>query len=253
MDHVEKIYTPCVILTATVAVKDASFTLRTDTTTRLNDYKQAYLKWIENPSVKSLVLVENSGFDLEMFQKIADSVPDKKIELLSFTCPPFDGRLGKGYGESFCLQYASEHSALLKASPYYLKATGRYYLRNAHSLLNFIAENPEVDVVCNLTKNLTWADSRAFGGKTKFLEQYLYPLRESIDDSAHVYLEHVLARAIHMQIGNLGRWELPPELPDIEGVSATIDISYRVNPLRALARRKLYQLKRRLLAAHSYP
>jgi hypothetical protein len=240
-------------LTATVAVRDASFTLRTDTTTRLNDYNQAFLKWVQNPYVKSLVLVENSGFDLATFRKIADNFPDKKIELLSFTCPPFDGRLGKGYGEIYCLQYASQHSKLLSGSPYYLKATGRYYLRNAHSFLRFIAQNPDVDVVCNLTKNLTWADSRAFGGKTKFLEQYLYPLRESINDSAHVYLEHILARAIHMQIGNCGRWELPPDLPNIEGISATINISYRVNPFRALVRRQLYKLKRRLLAAHSHP
>jgi hypothetical protein len=253
MNPVEKTCTPCVILTATVEVKDTSFTLRTDTATRLNDYKQAFLKWVHTPSVKSLVLVENSGFDLAEFQRIADSIPHKKIELLSFTCPPFDGRLGKGYGESFCLEYASQHSKLLTASNYYLKATGRYYLRNAHSFLDFIAQNPDVDVVCNLTKNLTWADSRVFGGKTKFLEQYLYPLRESINDSADVYIEHVLARAIHTQIGDCGRWELPPELPEIEGISATINTSYRVNPFRALARRKLYQLKRRLVAAHSYP
>jgi len=243
---------PCVILTATIAVKDVSFTLRTDTATRLADYKQAFLKWVNNPSVQSLVLVENSGFDLKEFQEIADSVPDKKIELLSFTCPAFDGRLGKGYGESFCLEYAAQHSKLLNMSQHYLKVTGRYYLRNARFFLDFIGQNPDVDVVCDLTKNLTWADSRVFGGKTKFLEQYLRPLRSSINDSAHVYIEHVLARAILMQIGNSGKWELPPELPDIEGISATINASYQVNYFKALARRQLYQLKRKLLATHSY-
>lgn len=243
---------PCVILTAAIAVKDVSFTLRTDTATRLNDYKQAFLKWVNNPSVQSLVLVENSGFDLTVFQEIADNIPDKKIELLSFACPAFDGRLGKGYGESFCLEYASQHSKLLNMSQYYLKVTGRYYLRNAHFFLDFIVQNPDVDVVCDLTKNLTWADSRVFGGKAKFLEQYLCPLRASIDDSAHIYIEHVLARAIHMQIGNGGKWELPPELPDIEGISATINASYHVNSFKALVRRQLYQLKRRLLATHSY-
>ncbi|MDE1176979.1 MAG: hypothetical protein PW789_10280 [Edaphobacter sp.] len=252
MAHAEQPGNPCVLLTATVIVKDTSFTIRTDPKIRLNDYKQAFSRWISNPGVQSIVLVENSGFDLTEFQKIADTVPDKKIELLSFTCPTFDGRLGKGYGETFCLEYALQNSRLLTESPLFLKATGRYYLRNAHSFLKFIAQNPDVDIVCNLTKNLSWADSRAFGGRIKFLENYFFPLKDFMNDSAGVYFEHILAKAIHRQISEWGRWELPPDLPEIEGISGTLDAAYQINPIKAFARKKLYQFKRRLFAAHSY-
>ena len=92
----------CLLMTATVQVKDSMvFTARRDTETRLEDYKQAFRLWLACPDVKSLVVVENSGFDLTVFAEMASRVPDKNVEFLSFVCPDFDGSLGKGYGRCF--------------------------------------------------------------------------------------------------------------------------------------------------------
>ena len=38
------------------------------------------------------------------------------VEFVSFTAPPFDGALGKGYGEMLCLEHALQNSRLLSES-----------------------------------------------------------------------------------------------------------------------------------------
>lgn len=239
---------PCVILTATVTVGDICLTARTDPKVRLADYKSAFSKWLADPSVETLVLVENSGFDLSEFEDIAKSRKPNQVELLSFICEPFDGRLGKGYGEILCLEHALQHSKLLQRSHQFLKASGRYYLRNARALLEFLSQHPELDVMCDLTRNLTWADSRAFGGKIEFLRRYLMPLRESINDSEHVFFEHALARATHQAMADARQWAMPPQSLDVNGVSASSNLSYEVNPLKSFARRALHRVKRTLTA-----
>ena len=243
MKPINSIPKPCVILTATVKVGDISFTTRTDPAVRLADYKYALSKWLADSSIDALVFIENSGFDLSELQEICGSHKTKHVELISFKCADFDGRLGKGYGEILCLEHALQESQLLQRSHQFLKTSGRYYLRNARPLLDFLSQNPQLEIMCDLKKNLTWADSRAFGGRVEFLRHYLIPLRESINDSADVFFEHALARATHRAMADARPWAMPPQSLDIEGVSATSNASYRVNPLRVFARRMLHQIK----------
>jgi hypothetical protein len=213
----------CLILTATVQVQDnMSFVVRRDAATRLEDYKSAFRLWIRNPAVSSILFVENSGFDLSEFRKIANEVGDKQVEFLSFQCPPFDGALGKGYGEMFCLEHCLAHSEILSKSPRFLKVTGRYYLANAATVMQQLGLRKEIDVMCNLEKNLKWADSRAFGGTVDFLRSFFSPMREEINDSKGSAFENVLARACHRLMANNGQWAPLPEALQIHGISGSI-------------------------------
>lgn len=233
----------CLLLTATVQVRtDMVLTVRRDTNLRLEDYKQAFRSWINNAGVDAIVFVENSGCDLTPFQDLAQEFPQKQIEFLTFVCPPFDGAKGKGYGEMLCLKYCLENSQLLQVYPRFLKATGRYYLNNAHSFLQYLARKPEFDVVCNFHWNLTWADSRAFGGTVEFLRKYLVTMLDEVHDSADSKFEHVLARAVHHLIADKGKWSVTPEPLEVHGVSGSGGQSWTPGPLKRIRQRFKHKL-----------
>lgn len=239
---------PCVLLTATVSVRsDMCLTVRTDTGTRLNDYRQAFHKWLAAPSVRKIVLVENSGFELSEFAAMSSKYHAKAVELLTFQSPPFQGSRGKGYGEMLCLQHALRESALLRSSGHVVKASGRYFLRNVDRLLDYLCRHPDLSAVCNLKRNLTWADSRAFAASVSFLEQYFVPRHELIDDSLGVCFENVLACAVHQLLADGGHWSMMPWLPEIEGIHATDNKRYRLGYLEIRARRLLHYLRLRLM------
>jgi hypothetical protein len=220
----------CLLLTATIKVKeDMVFTTRKDTNTRLNDYKQALTLWLAHPDIKSLVLVENSGSDISELREIANQTPEKNVEFLSFKIPEFDGSLGKGYGEMSCLQYAIEHSQLLARSSQFVKVTGRYFLMNATDFLYFAHSRRDAEIVCDMMLNLTWADSRVFAGTKDFLRNYLFPLRDELNDSQGSNFEHVLARAVHACMANCGTWAEPPFPLEVQGVSGSQDRGWQMS------------------------
>ena len=197
------------------------FTARTDTQARLQDYKQALAAWLACPDVHSLVFVENSGYDLSELVDIANRVPGRKVEFLSFTCREFDPALGKGYGEMLCLEHCLQHSALLAEASRFLKVTGRYTIANVSALLHFIDARQDADVICDMRRNLTWADSRAFAGTPDFLRRYFCPMIDELNDSTDSTFEHVLARAAHLAMAYRGLWVPPPFPLQIQGISAS--------------------------------
>jgi hypothetical protein len=220
------------------------FTARRDTETRLKDYKKAFRLWLACPDVKSMVVVENSGFDLTAFAEMASRVPDKTVEFLSFKCPDFDGSLGKGYGEMLCLEHCLQHSKLLAMSPRFLKVTGRYYLTNASAALQFLDARRDAEIICDMFLNLSWADSRAFGGNTEFLRTYLCPMLDQLNDSKGSSFEHVLARAAHQVMANSGKWALPPFPLQIQGTSGSLGQVWQMS----LKQRLKIQIRQAFLA-----
>jgi hypothetical protein len=240
---------PCLLLTATIKVKeDVVFTARKDTDTRLNDYKQALTRWLAHPDTKSIVLVENSGSDISELREIARQTPGKHVEFLSFTPPEYDGSLGKGYGEMICLQHAIEHSQLLARSQRFVKVTGRYFFVYATALLQFVEIRRDAEIICDLLLNLTWADSRIFAATPDFLRNYLLPLRDEVNDSKGSNFEHVLARAVHACMANRGAWVEPPFPLEIQGVSGSQDRGWQMSLKEKFELRIRHRLFARFLA-----
>ncbi len=239
----EKPILPPLMLTATIQVRtDIRSTPRRDTDIRLNDYKTSLGRWLGNPAVTSVVFVENSGFDLSDLEAIARAFPSKHVEFLSFTCPTFNGALGgKSLGEMLCFEHCMAKSEVLKSASSFLKVTGRYYVPNAQSLMRLLADGPEIDVVCNLYRNLTWGDSRVFGATNAFIQDYLLPMRHLIDEEADLGIEQVLARAVHQLMAKGGKWSATPEWLEVQGISGTLGEAYKVNRFRQGLRHRLLQ------------
>jgi hypothetical protein len=243
MKDSEKLILPPLMLTATIQVRtDIRATPRRDIDIRLNDYKTSLERWLGNPVVTSVVFVENSGFDLSSLEAIARAFPTKQVEFLSFDSPIFNGeRGGKSFGEMLCFEHCLANSELLKSAPNFLKATGRYYVPNAQSLMRLLADRPDIDVVCNMFRNLTWGDTRVFGATKAFLQDYLLPRRDLIDELADRGIEPLMARAVHQLMADGGKWSTPPEWLEVQGISGTLGEAYKVNRFTQGLRYKLLQ------------
>ena len=57
----------CLILTATIDPGGMPDLVRKDVDTRLDDYKKSFNFWIKKESIKKIIFIENSNYDLTFF------------------------------------------------------------------------------------------------------------------------------------------------------------------------------------------
>lgn len=235
----------CLILTATVDVRSIPQLARSDIRTRLGDYSWALRQWLECDEVENVVFVENSGYDLGVFQEIAKN-SSKRMEFLSFDCQDFPRNLGKGYGEALNLEYVINNSEIVAENRHVLiRANGRQYVENIASFIGALHQGTEM--LCDLTQSLTWADESILGGTIDFFKSYVCPYGRQVDDSRGFYFEHALARAVHRGIADGLIWSPYPELPLVRGFSGTSNRSRDEGLLIRKKRELQHKLKLRML------
>lgn len=236
---------PVVLLTATVTPRNVPFLKRSDWRVRLSDYKVALQSWLTSRVSTDIVFCENSAFDLSELSWICSRATEftGRIEMLSFSDSDYDSARGKGFGELNIISWALKNSALLRSANRVLKVTGRIYVRNVNRLIGEIHKQSKPEVFCDLRRNLTFADSRVFCATQKFLREFLLPMHGIVNDTAGVYFENALARAVHSALSVGLRWAPLPRVPDLEGVSGTLDVKYRRDILSRARREVLHQAK----------
>lgn len=218
------------LLTATVNPGETPFLVRTDPSARLQDYTWALRSWISASAVPRIVFCENSGHDLGTLKREAADWKGE-VEFISFDGNASARVRGKGYSELKLIERAMAESRLIRCSDVVVKCTGRLALRNATAALRGIAE-AEFDVMCSLKRHLSFADSRLFAATCGFLQDYLIPMAEVIDDFAGVYFEHALARATARALSNRLKWRPLPVFPRLAGVSGTSGLVMTDSPLK---------------------
>ena len=214
---------------------------------RLQDYKSAFKKWLDDAAVRHIVVVENSGFDLSEFRYMADKARlRKEVEFISFDGQDFPRHLGKGFGENIALKEVVRSSKLLASSKKFIKLNGRYYVNNSKTFFDEMLR--PIDVYCDLSRNLSWSDSRLFGGSLEFLRNYVCTECSRINDSAGVFFEHCLARASLRALADGYTWKMPNTIPDIVGLSGTTNAPYSDYPAKRVARMIFRRIKSRIFA-----
>ena len=210
-----------IILTACINPVNMPFLLRSSTNDRLNDYKNAFEKWCNNRFVKKIIFIENSGYDLTFFRDEAKKFPQKKIEIISNDLNnTFEKKLGKGYGEFLCLREVFSNSIIAKETEYFLKITGRYYLKNFNRIYYEFKENKS-DIQIYLKNNLTYADTNILGGSKNFFENYVIPYASKTNDTRGVFIEHCIAKAALSGINDNLNFNHFTVYPDIQGIIGT--------------------------------
>ena len=226
-----------IILPCTINPCDMPNVVRYDVETRLNDYKKSFNFLIENKNINKIILIENSGYDLSFFNKIAKKFPNKKIEIISSNSnKSFNKKLGKGYGEYLCLKEVFENSKIVKNTDYFIKITGRYIIKNFNSILKDMISN-NADIYLNLSNNLKYSDSVIYGGNKKFFENYVIPEKEKTTDEINNLSENKIANATLKAVSDGLTLSKIPIYADKEGFIGTNGKKLRQNTLKKI---KLY-------------
>lgn len=223
----------CLLLTGTIAPGNVPNLVRNSHIDRENDYYIAIKRWLSLGYV--LVFVENSNYKSERIERLFNEYPN--CEYLKFNGER--SYLGKGNGEAEIIEYAFNESSILNNYKLIVKITGRLFISNLSKLINSTLKETSIYVVANFYNNLEFADSRLIIADKGFYTNYLIKETSRIDESKHIYFEHVFAMAIHRAMADGFRWRLPIETPIFVGYSATGGIEYKHNFIRIFKRNSI--------------
>lgn len=187
-------YSLILFLTGCINPNGMSYTVLQDPNARKNQYIDTIRFYLRKTNLK-ILFVENSGNDIsEVFGKEIDN---NRLEILTFYGNEYDRSLGKGYGEMLIMEYANQHSRFIKNTDFVFKITGRYKILNINMFIKKYHEKQFVnDIIINLKPGLTWADSRFFGFKPNFLNDYLLSYKEIVNDRISINFENALSKAV---------------------------------------------------------
>ena len=208
------------ILTSTIDPKGIKFLERTNIQNRYDDYKKAFIFWINNKLINNIIFIENSGYDLTFFKKKALE-SKKNIEVI--TCKinnDFDRSYGKGYGEYLSLKKIFETSKIAENNDYFIKVTGRHIIKNFNQIYKDIFQDDN-EIYLNLKNNLKLADSTIFGGSKLFFTKYLIHETSKTNDSKNIFFEHATASATLKAITNGLQFSQIKVYADIDGYIGT--------------------------------
>ena len=113
-----------ILVTAAIDVDGAPFVEFADPRLRLAQYKDALGDCHRQCPELSIVLCENTGYEIGALRDLAS--PDARIEILQWQLDPAMRQRGKGYCELATILEAVEKSETLKRARLVLKITGRY-------------------------------------------------------------------------------------------------------------------------------
>ena len=209
-------------LTACVNPKGMAYTKLSNPEIRLQQYKDALDWYLENTSMK-ILLVENSGYDFsDCYQK---QIREGRLEFICYDGNDYDRNRGKGYGEAAIMEYGFSHSNIINnavATDFIVKVTGRLLCSNIEIMCEHCHK---LDTVyANIAKD-DWggniSNSQFVIAPLSFWKDYFFPKREKIDDSTRYHFEHLLYDSI-------SNWKKKGKhhrefwvLPEINGVSCT--------------------------------
>lgn len=210
-----------IFLTACVNPKGMAYTKLSNPEIRLQQYKDALDWYLENTTMK-ILLVENSGYDFsDCYQK---PIREGRLEFICYDGNDYDRRRGKGYGEAAIIEYGFAHSLLVDQNSglQIIKITGRLIVRNINELCHSC--NNANTVYANISKddwNGNIATSQVVMAPKDFYFHYFLTRREEINDSQCRHFEHVLYDGIVEWKKAGGRHRMFWTPPKLEGMSGT--------------------------------
>lgn len=237
----------CVLLTASINPIGVSFLKRNDCQQRENDYIISLSNWLKHKKTK-IVFCENSGYDLSKIKNTIENSGHTNLEILQFCGNEKAATLGKGYSEVIIIEYALANSRAINDSTYILKVSGRNYIENFYQYEKWLDNKKEAFINVNLSKNLSFADSRFFGFKKEFFQRYLLEYKKYINDFENVFIEHALANATLQAIIDGNIWEPLPYLPRLNGFSGSSGYKIRQQFHRYIRSEVRHMLYRYLIA-----
>ncbi|HEY0562260.1 MAG TPA: hypothetical protein VGD04_02955 [Methylophilus sp.] len=153
------------LITATITPKSNAKNLAVvDPAIRMQQYLLAFeffLSLLQSNHIKNIVFVDNSATDCSpLISLVEQHGLTDLVEVISFDGLDYPAEYGRGYGEFKLVQYAHDHSALMRTladTDIVWKVTGRYQLTN---LISMIKKAPaHFSIYCNCRNYpMYWVD-----------------------------------------------------------------------------------------------
>jgi len=206
-----------------VDAKSVVGTARSNILDRLNDFNKSLPIWLNKSYFKNIIIIENSDYKGDLFDEyINNSVNKENIELIVYDGQTYDRKLGKGYGWYDQINKVINESNYAKNSDIFVIVTGRYVIRNFDKIIS----NTKIPMMCNINSNLKYAFSPITIFPKSFIKNYLLPAISKTNDSMGKAMEHYQADALLRAIADGYEWQLPPEAPDLDVISAFSNKKY---------------------------
>lgn len=200
---------------------------------RRAEYEET-IRWaISDSPFTEIVYADNSGCGLEFFHdytRLAET-KNKKLELLSFSTADNYIRYGKGYGEGSIIEYAINHSRLIRENKeqYFFKITGRLKIENISGMMAhwdlkkvYLFRNyPLYDML----------DTRFYGMPIAIYKKYFMKAYTRVNDKELNYLEKIFYEICQ---DNQIRYDCLKRYPCFQGRSGSTGKIYIKNPNQKL-------------------
>lgn len=203
----------------------------TDTSNRKKQYIESIRYYIEKSVINNIVYCDSSGESDDTDLKLLATRYHKNFEWISFVG---DSKLtkerGKGYGEGEIMEYALEHSELLRSARYIVKITGRLKIKNINFLLRF--SKHRITFATDLTEDpRLYINTRIYLMEKAIYNQYFRKAYLLVDDKNGTYLEHAFGISVQK---NAIKYDSFIMYPIVEGMSGSTGNIYDTSYLRAI-------------------
>ena len=181
-----------ILLTACVNPGGMPFTVITDSSKRLRQYRtdlDFYLRETSYP----IVFCENTLCDFSADYK--HYIDSGRLEYITFDGNNFDKSKGKGYGETIIMEEAFRKSVIIEPSDIIVKITGRLKVLNINVLIN---DNNHLfaNTIQTLNPSNNFVDSRVIVSPLSFFKDSFLTQKHLINDNDNSFFEHVLFKSL---------------------------------------------------------
>lgn len=200
-----------------------------------NERKEQYLEsikyYIIHSKVKKIIYCDNSNAKPELELMILAKKNNVCLEWISFKGDVEKTvQYGKGYGESEIVNYAFEHSQLIKKCSYFVKITGRLIVKNLNLLIE--TSNAEIRFYPNRTEDRRlYINTRIYMMPIDVYRNYFRMSGSYVNDNENIYLEHAFGKCI---MNGAIKYKKFWFVPWVEGVSGSTGRIYKPSAISYL-------------------
>jgi len=191
------------VMTATIIPAASAGVKRADPSLRLEDYKQALRYWLlyEHPAAERILLLENSGANLDELRLIADTEnPHRKpVEILSVPGNEIPAGSNYGYTEMQMLDEGLAMSQLRQQTTHMVKVTGRLIFPSIGKALDRIGQPITLMVECRklgFPRRGFDASTQLFVCSHEFYDRVLRDSKKEMNSTDVRLLEHLIFRKV---------------------------------------------------------
>lgn len=207
------------LITSAIRVS-AAYTKLADFDSRLALTLEGIQRWLASPGIGPVVVCDGSGVDLGAHAtRTLSNGGALTCEYLSFQNDTNAVRAnGKGFGEGEIVNYALEHSQVLRAASKFAKCTGKLWVENHASCIshfNGIA-------AFNILGHFQAIDTRFYIVDKSFYLNRLATAYRDVRDGDGFYLEHAFKKALSTLKPSEFVMFPTPRLTGISGSTGTV-------------------------------